>query len=108
MDRSSGYLLGNINATPASASLRRARDSSVGAMGRANLDTTSTTRYRDSSLNRGGRLGAALHRHEMKDEEKPVNQRKRQPNTAIEKPIEKAAKQESAVKSWRERREAAK
>jgi len=58
LDRSSGYLLGQINATPTSANIRRNRDSSVGAMGRANLDGAGV-RYRDSSLTRGGRMSAA-------------------------------------------------
>ena len=56
LDRSSGYLLGNINATPTSVTLRRGRDSSIGTMGRANLDTV---KYRDSSLTRGGRMTGA-------------------------------------------------
>jgi len=56
----------------------------------------------------------ALHRHDTDEtEDHWVNARKRQTNTVIEKPIEKAAKQETkqesqTVKSWRERREAAK
>lgn len=56
----------------------------------------------------------ALHRHDTDEtEDHWVNARKRQTNTVIEKPIEKAAKQEpkqesQTVKSWRERREAAK
>lgn len=56
----------------------------------------------------------ALHRNDTDEtEDHWVNARKRQTNTVIEKPIEKAAKQESkqevkSVKSWRERREAAK
>merc|ERR1711935_1320349 len=61
LDRSSGYLLGNIsNAVPASSSLRRARESSLGAMGRSNYDSgTLTVRMRESSLTRGGRPSAA-------------------------------------------------
>ena len=53
MDRSTGYLLSNLNATPNS---RATRDSSIGAMGRSNYESV---RYRDSSLTRGGRLSAA-------------------------------------------------
>ena len=49
LDRSSGYLLGNLNATPTSATLRRGRDNSIGTLG-------SGVRYRDSSLTRGGRI----------------------------------------------------
>ena len=56
LDRSSGYLLGNLNATPTSATLRRTRDSSIGTLGRSNID--SGVRYRDSSITRGGRIGA--------------------------------------------------
>ena len=52
LDRSSGYMLSGLNATPTSASIRRARDSSVGTLGRANYT-------RDSSLTRGGRVSAA-------------------------------------------------
>jgi len=61
LDRSSGYLLGNIpNAVPTSASLRRTRESSLGALGRSNLDSgTSSVRMRESSLTRGGRPSAA-------------------------------------------------
>lgn len=64
LDRSSGYLLGNLNATPTSATLRRTRDSSIGTLGRSNID--SGVRYRDSSLTRGGRIGAGESvRHSM-------------------------------------------
>jgi len=64
LDRSSGYLLGNLNATPTSATLRRTRDSSIGTLGRSNID--SGVRYRDSSITRGGRIGAGESvRHSM-------------------------------------------
>ena len=58
LDKSSGYLLGNnLNATPSSAALRRNRDGSIGTLGRANLNLDSgTVRFRDSSLNRAGRI----------------------------------------------------
>merc|ERR1712109_97065 len=61
LDRSSGYLLGNnLNALPTSATLRRTRESSLGALGRSNYDSgSSSVRIRESSLTRGGRLGAA-------------------------------------------------
>ena len=49
----------------------------------------------------------ALHRSAPPKDEDELKSRKRQTNTVIEKPTEKAAKQEaSAVKSWRERRDA--
>merc|ERR1712107_773986 len=49
----------------------------------------------------------ALHRNAPPKDEDDLKPRKRQTTTVIEKPTEKAAKQEeSAVKSWRERREA--
>lgn len=50
LDKSTGYMLGNLNATPASVSVRRGRDSSIGTLGK--LD--STVKYRDSSITRGG------------------------------------------------------
>ena len=49
----------------------------------------------------------ALHRTAPSKDEDELKSRKRQTNTVVEKPTEKAAKQEvSAVKSWRERRDA--
>merc|ERR1712004_656124 len=55
---------GNLNATPTSATLRRTRDSSIGTLGRSNID--SGVRYRDSSMTRGGRIGAGESvRHSM-------------------------------------------
>ena len=47
MDRASGYTLGNINATPASVTLRRGRDGSISTLGR-------TPSLREASLTRGG------------------------------------------------------
>jgi len=62
LDRSSGYLLGNIsNAVPTSTSIRRARDSSLTSVGRISSTdtTTSSIRIRESSLTRGGSLGVS-------------------------------------------------
>jgi len=56
MDRASGYTLGNINATPASVTLRRGRDGSISTLGR-------TPSLREASLTRGG--GGARERHSM-------------------------------------------
>ena len=66
MDRSTGYLLGNLNVTPSSTG-RRGRDSSIGTLGRSNYESTlnrstyesTSVRYRESSLTRGGRMSAA-------------------------------------------------
>ena len=62
MDRSSGYILGGINATPTSASIRRGRDNSIGTLGRSNLET----RLRDTSLSRNGSFKDNSNRYVMK------------------------------------------
>jgi len=56
MDRASGYILGNINATPTSATVRRAMDASISVGGRSNY-------ARDGSLTRGG--SGRENRHSM-------------------------------------------
>merc|ERR1712018_505928 len=56
MDRASGYILGNINATPTSTNVRRAMDASISVGGRSNY-------ARDGSLTRNG--SGRENRHSM-------------------------------------------